>query len=142
MNVEPGAASSPENQLPDGATHAAAARPDADVEQKERDSSPARAPSLAAVIFAAVACAILGSATLGVGEHALTNILLYHVVEGKVMAADVVGLSEAPTLQGSSAAITVEDGSVFVDNAQVIITDIEASNGVIHVIDAVIIPAE
>ena len=73
---------------------------------------------------------------------ALTNILLYHVVEGKLMAADVVGLSEAPTLQGSSAAITVDDGKVFVDAAQVIITDIETSNGVIHVIDAVIIPAE
>jgi uncharacterized surface protein with fasciclin (FAS1) repeats len=72
---------------------------------------------------------------------ALSDILLYHVVEGKVMAADVVGLSEAPTLQGSSAAISVEEGSVFVDAAQVIITDIEASNGVIHVIDAVIIPA-
>jgi transforming growth factor-beta-induced protein len=73
---------------------------------------------------------------------ALTDILLYHVVEGKVMAADVVSLSEAPTLQGTSAAISVEDGAVFVDAAQVIITDIEASNGVIHVIDAVIIPAE
>jgi transforming growth factor-beta-induced protein len=73
---------------------------------------------------------------------ALTDILLYHVVEGKVMAADVVGLNEAPTLQGSSVAITVDDGKVFVDGAQVIITDIEAANGVIHVIDAVIIPAE
>lgn len=72
---------------------------------------------------------------------ALTEILLYHVVEGKVRAADVVSLSEAPTLQGMSATISVEDGKVFVDNAQVIITDIEASNGVVHVIDAVIIPA-
>jgi uncharacterized surface protein with fasciclin (FAS1) repeats len=72
---------------------------------------------------------------------ALTDILLYHVVEGKVLAADVVGLAEAPTLQGSSAPISVEDGNVFVAGAQVIITDIEASNGVIHVIDAVILPA-
>ena len=71
---------------------------------------------------------------------ALTDILLYHVVDGKVMAADVVGLSEAMTLQGSPIAVTVEDGKVFLNGAQVIITDIEASNGVIHVIDAVLLP--
>jgi transforming growth factor-beta-induced protein len=71
----------------------------------------------------------------------LTNILLYHVVEGKVMAADVLELSEAETLLGESLSIVVEDGKVMIDGAQVIITDIEASNGVIHVIDAVLIPA-
>jgi transforming growth factor-beta-induced protein len=71
---------------------------------------------------------------------ALTDILLYHVVEGKVMAADVVGLSQAQTLQGQYADISVEDGKVMIDGAQVILTDIEASNGVIHVIDAVLLP--
>ncbi len=71
---------------------------------------------------------------------ALTDILLYHVAEGKVMAADVVELSNVKTLQGQYADIKVEDGKVMIDNAQVIITDIEASNGVIHVIDAVILP--
>ena len=71
---------------------------------------------------------------------ALTDILLYHVVDGKVMAADVVELASAPTLQGQSADIVVEDGKVMVDGAEVIITDIETSNGVIHVIDAVILP--
>jgi transforming growth factor-beta-induced protein len=71
---------------------------------------------------------------------ALTDILLYHVAEGKVMAADVVELSNAMTLQGQYADILVEDGKVMIDNAQVIITDIEAANGVIHVIDAVILP--
>ena len=71
----------------------------------------------------------------------LTNILLYHVVEGKVMAADVVELSEAETLLGESVSIMMEDGKVMIGDAQVIITDIEASNGVIHVIDAVLIPA-
>ncbi len=71
---------------------------------------------------------------------ALTDILLYHVAEGKVMAADVVELNNAMTLQGQYVDIAVEDGKVMIDNAQVIITDIEASNGVIHVIDAVILP--
>jgi uncharacterized surface protein with fasciclin (FAS1) repeats len=72
---------------------------------------------------------------------ALTDILLYHVVAGKVMAADVVNLESADTVQGQPVAITVDaDGNVFVNDAQVIITDVEASNGVIHVIDAVIIP--
>lgn len=71
---------------------------------------------------------------------ALTDILLYHVVEGKVMAADVVELDQAMTVQGQYADISTEMDKVMVDNAQIIITDIEASNGVIHVIDAVILP--
>ena len=71
---------------------------------------------------------------------ALTDILLYHVVPGKVMAADVVNLSSADTVLGQPVAIRVEDGNVFVNDAQVVITDIETSNGVIHVIDAVLIP--
>ena len=71
---------------------------------------------------------------------ALTDILLFHVVEGKVMAADVVELASAMTLQGQYVDIVVDGGSVFVNGAEVIITDIETSNGVIHVIDAVILP--
>lgn len=70
----------------------------------------------------------------------LTDILTYHVVAGKVMAADVKTM-EAKTVQGSSAAIKVADGKVTIDKATVVKTDIEASNGVIHVIDAVIMPA-
>jgi len=70
----------------------------------------------------------------------LTDILLYHVVDGKVMASDVVALTSALTLQGQNVDVQVMDGKVMIDNAQVIITDIEASNGVIHVIDAVILP--
>ncbi len=73
-------------------------------------------------------------------KQQLTDILLYHVVAGKVMAADVVNLSEAETALGEKVAIKVEDGKVFINEAQVIITDIEASNGVIHVIDTVILP--
>jgi uncharacterized surface protein with fasciclin (FAS1) repeats len=72
---------------------------------------------------------------------ALTAILTYHVVPGAVTAEQVVTLSSAKTLNGASITITVmEDGSVMVDGANVIITDIETTNGVIHVIDAVIIP--
>ena len=70
----------------------------------------------------------------------LTSILTYHVVSGKVMAADVVKLDSATTLQGTDVSIMVSDGSVSVDDATVVATDIETSNGVIHVIDAVITP--
>jgi len=70
----------------------------------------------------------------------LVAILTYHVVPGKVMARDVVKLSEAKTVQGSVAKIRVSDGKVKVDNANVVKTDIECANGVIHVIDAVILP--
>jgi uncharacterized surface protein with fasciclin (FAS1) repeats len=70
----------------------------------------------------------------------LTAILTYHVVAGKVAAKDVVKLSEAETVQGSSVKIKVEDGKVYVDNAQVVKADIHTSNGVIHVIDSVILP--
>jgi uncharacterized surface protein with fasciclin (FAS1) repeats len=71
----------------------------------------------------------------------LIAILTYHVVPGKVKAADVVKLTEAKTVNGKSVSIKVSDKGVMVDNAKVIATDIKASNGVIHVIDTVIIPA-
>ena len=72
----------------------------------------------------------------------LTNILLYHVVPGKALAADVVNLPSADTVLGEAVKISVDGGTVKVNDAQVIITDIEASNGVIHVIDAVLLPPE
>ena len=70
----------------------------------------------------------------------LKSILLYHVVSGKVSAAEVVHLTSAKTVQGSSAKITVRKGKVMIDKANVVKTDIMASNGVIHVIDTVILP--
>ncbi len=70
----------------------------------------------------------------------LTQMLLYHVVPGKVMAADVTDGLEAATLQGKSLKFTVADGKVMVNDATVVATDIEASNGVIHVIDSVLLP--
>ena len=73
-------------------------------------------------------------------KAALANVLTYHVVAGKVMAADVVKLTSAVTVQGQAVSIEVTDGKVYVDGAQVVTTDIKASNGVIHVIDTVILP--
>ena len=70
----------------------------------------------------------------------LTSILTYHVVPGKVLAADVVNLDSAKTVQGGEIAIAVEGDAVKVNEANVTATDIECSNGVIHVIDAVILP--
>ena len=73
-------------------------------------------------------------------KEKLIAVLTYHVVPGRVMAADVVKLSKAKTVQGSEAQIRVTDGKVYVDEAQVTATDIKAGNGVIHVIDSVILP--
>lgn len=70
----------------------------------------------------------------------LTAILTYHVVSGKVTASDVVKLTSAKTLQGQSAKVTVKGGAVMIDAANVVKTDIATSNGVIHVIDTVIMP--
>ena len=70
----------------------------------------------------------------------LKAVLSYHVVAGKAMAADVVKLKSAKTVQGSTVKIAATGGKVKVDNANVIKTDVSASNGVIHVIDAVIMP--
>lgn len=70
----------------------------------------------------------------------LTAILTYHVVPGKVMAKDVVDLETAKTVQGSKLKIEVRDGKVYIDEARVVKADIECTNGVIHVIDGVLLP--
>ena len=75
--------------------------------------------------------------------EALTDILLYHVVPGAVFAETVVGLDSATTAQGSDIAISIVDGGVVLnETVNVIATDIEASNGVIHVIDFVLLPPD
>lgn len=73
-------------------------------------------------------------------EGALTQILLYHVVPGKVMSTDLSDGMTAETVQGSPVTFSIQDGVVKVNDATVVAADIEASNGVIHVIDAVILP--
>ncbi len=93
--------------------------------------------------FAALPAGTVESLLLPENKQQLTDILTYHVVSGKVMAADVVNLTSAPTVLGKDITITVKDGKVFLnDTVQVIITDVEASNGVIHVIDAVLLPPQ
>lgn len=72
-------------------------------------------------------------------KQALTEVLTYHVVPGQVMAADVVKLDSAKTVQGQQVRIDARNG-VKIDDANVVKTDIVASNGVIHVIDRVILP--
>ena len=69
------------------------------------------------------------------------KVLTYHVVSGKLMAADVVKETELTTVEGGMVKVTVTDGKVFLnDDTEIIITDIEASNGVIHAIDTVLMP--
>jgi uncharacterized surface protein with fasciclin (FAS1) repeats len=90
--------------------------------------------------FAKVPAATLEA--LGKDKAALRNVLLYHVVAGKVMAADVVKLDGkgAKTVQGAEAKVMLMGGTVMLNNAHVVKTDIVTKNGVIHVIDAVILP--
>lgn len=90
--------------------------------------------------FAQLPAGTLDMLLLPENKDKLVAILTYHVVSGKVMAADVVTLTEATSVQGDSIAISVTDAGVMVDGANVTATDIEASNGVIHVIDAVVLP--
>ena len=96
--------------------------------------------------FAALPAGTLESLLLPENKQQLTDILLYHVVSGDVMAADVVGLDGQmvdTALAGKKVAIKVDNGDVYLnDTVKVIITDIIASNGVIHVIDAVLLPEE
>lgn len=73
-------------------------------------------------------------------QDLLTSILTYHVIDGAVPAATVVTLDGATTLQGEDITIVVDGDTVTINGATVVITDIEASNGIIHVIDAVLLP--
>jgi uncharacterized surface protein with fasciclin (FAS1) repeats len=70
----------------------------------------------------------------------LVAVLTYHVVRGKVTAAEVITMQSAPTVNGSDIAIRVVDETVFINDSRVVAADIEASNGVIHVVDTVILP--
>ena len=91
--------------------------------------------------FAKLPAGTVDSLLLPENKAKLIAILKYHVVAGEVLAADVVKLSSADTVEGQSVTITTSDAGVRVNDANVIKTDVMASNGVIHVIDSVLIPA-
>jgi uncharacterized surface protein with fasciclin (FAS1) repeats len=90
--------------------------------------------------FAKLPAGTLDSLLKPENKQKLAGILTYHVVAGNVKAADVVKLSSAKTVNGQSVTIKVADGKVMVDGANVVKTDIAASNGTIHVIDSVLLP--
>lgn len=90
--------------------------------------------------FAKLPEGTVDSLLLPENKDKLVSILTYHVVSGKVMAEDVVTLDKATTVQGQDVMIKVMDGNVMVNDANVVATDVKASNGVIHVIDTVIMP--
>jgi uncharacterized surface protein with fasciclin (FAS1) repeats len=90
--------------------------------------------------FAKLPAGVLDDLLKPENKQKLTQILTYHVVPGKVTAADVTQLKTAKTVNGGSLRISTGGGSVIVDNAKVVKADVMASNGVIHVIDSVILP--
>lgn len=90
--------------------------------------------------FAKLPAGTVESLLLPESKEKLIAVLTYHVVAGKVLASDVVKLKSAKTVNGKEVTIKVSDEGVMVDAAKVVTTDIEASNGIIHVIDSVILP--
>jgi len=94
------------------------------------------------VAFAALPAGVLDKLLLPANKAVLAQILTYHVVAGKVMAADVTA-GDVPSVEGSNITISVADGKVMLNgSSNVVATDVAASNGVIHVIDAVILPPD
>ena len=91
--------------------------------------------------FAKLPAGTVDSLLLPENKAQLTAILKYHVVAGEVLASDVVKLSSADTVEGQPVSISASDAGVRVNDANVIKTDVMASNGVIHVIDTVLIPS-
>ncbi|NJO87184.1 MAG: fasciclin domain-containing protein [Lewinella sp.] len=91
--------------------------------------------------FAALPAGTVDTLVLPESKEQLTGILTYHVVAGKVMSGDLSNGMTATTVNGGDITITIEDGKVMVNDAEVVLADVETDNGVIHVINKVIIPA-
>jgi uncharacterized surface protein with fasciclin (FAS1) repeats len=90
--------------------------------------------------FAKVPSATLASLLTAEGKPALVNILTYHVVSGKAMSGDLYDGQEIKTVQGKNLKVMIKDGKVYINNAQVVIADVKTKNGVVHVIDSVLMP--
>ena len=90
--------------------------------------------------FANLPAGTLDNLLLPENKETLASILTYHVVSGLVTSEQVVNLNSATTVQGEDIAITVVDGTVFLNGIAVSTTDVEASNGIIHIIDGVLLP--
>ena len=90
--------------------------------------------------FAKLPAGTLESLLKPENKDQLVAILTYHVVAGNVQAADVVKLTSATTVNGSDVKVSVEEGVVFINDSRVVAANVEASNGVIHVVDTVLIP--
>lgn len=90
--------------------------------------------------FAALPAGTVDGLLLPESKAALTNILTYHVVAGAVKAADLTDGQIVKTLQGEDLTVTIKDGNVMINGANVTAADLEGSNGVVHVIDAVLMP--
>ena len=90
--------------------------------------------------FAKLPEGTVASLLLPENREQLTAILTYHVVSGKVMAEDVMQLTSAKTAEGSTVDITIEGETVMIDGATIVQADVSTTNGVIHVIDSVIMP--
>lgn len=75
------------------------------------------------------------------GREDLTNILTYHVVDGAVLSSELSDGQVIPTLQGGELTVNIEDGKVFINDAEVVTPDVQTSNGVVHVIDGVLLPS-
>jgi uncharacterized surface protein with fasciclin (FAS1) repeats len=91
--------------------------------------------------FAALPAGTVESLVSPENKGKLTSILTYHVVAGKVMSTDLSNGMKAKTVNGGEITITIADGKVKVNGAQVVLADVATSNGVIHVIDGVLLPA-
>ncbi len=91
--------------------------------------------------FAALPAGTVDALVQPENKSKLTDILTYHVVAGKVMSGDLSDGMTAATVNGGDIIIKLEDGKVMINDAEVVIADVEASNGVIHVINKVILPA-